>query len=84
MNPMHEKWARVLVQYSTASKLATGHDHRWRGSEPLLRAIYREVIPAGGLPTMLPTFPEWTGDLLRLGNDAQLGLPQPNRSLRQD
>jgi aminopeptidase len=78
LNSIHQKWASVLVHYSTNVQpgdkvLITGGV----AAEPLLRAVYREVIAAGGFPTLLPTFPEWPGDLLRLGNDDQLSYISP-------
>ncbi len=78
MNPQFEKWANVLVHYSTAVQpgdkvMITGGI----AAEPLLRAIYQEVIAAGGLPTLLPTFPEFAGDFLRRANDDQLAFINP-------
>jgi aminopeptidase len=52
------RWARVLVDYSLGVR--PGDRVAIMGgvvAEPLLRAAYREVIRAGGLPIMLPHFP---------------------------
>ncbi|HQY30312.1 MAG TPA: aminopeptidase [Thermomicrobiales bacterium] len=75
---MIDKWAQVLVHYSTGVQpgdrvMITGGV----AAEPLLRAIYREVLRVGGLPTIVPTFPEWHGDLLANGNDEQLAYISP-------
>lgn len=73
-----ERWAQVMVQYSTA--VQPGDRVVIMGgvaAEPLLRSIYREVIIAGGLPSILPTFPEWFGDLLSKANDDQLAYISP-------
>lgn len=74
----YERWAQVMVQYSTA--VQPGDRVVIMGgvaAEPLLRAIYREVIVAGGLPTLVPAFPEWFGDLLSAANDDQLAYISP-------
>jgi len=73
-----DRWAKVLVHYSTAVQpgdkvFITGGVY----AEPLLRAVYRETLLAGGLPTLVPSFPEWTGDLLTGGSDAQLDYVAP-------
>ena len=52
-----EQWAKVLVGYSI--DVQPGETVAILGgttAEPLLRAIYREVIARGGLPIMLPSF----------------------------
>ncbi len=70
-----DSWAKVLTGYCTdvrpGQKVAIQGDIP---AEPLLRAIYREVVAAGGLPVMLPTFPGLQADLLVVGNDQQLGF----------
>jgi aminopeptidase len=75
---LYERWAKVLVEYSTGVR--PGDQVVIQGgvaAEPLLRAIYREVIRAGGFPTLLPDFTETTGDLLELANDGQLAYISP-------
>jgi aminopeptidase len=72
------RWARVLVDYSLGVR--PGDRVAIMGgvvAEPLLRAAYREVIRAGGLPIMLPHFPEWAGDMLELGSDEQIAYISP-------
>jgi aminopeptidase len=75
---LYERWARVLVEYSTGVRpddqvVIQGGV----AAEPLLRAIYREVIRAGGFPILLPEFPDLNGDLLELANDDQLAYISP-------
>jgi aminopeptidase len=75
---LYEKWAKVLVEYST--DVRSGDRVVIQGgvaAEPLLRAIYREVIRAGGYPVLLPEFSEFTGDLLELADDDQLVYVSP-------
>src|SRR5215472_9487343 len=53
IDPRIEKWAQVLVRYSTAVK--PGDRVRIAGtpaSEPLLREVYREVLRAGAHPIL--------------------------------
>jgi aminopeptidase len=71
-------WARVLIDYSLSVR--PGDRVAIMGgvaAESLLRAAYREVIRAGGLPTIVPQFPEWSGDMLDLGSDEQIGYISP-------
>ena len=75
---LYERWAKVLVEYSTAVQpgdrvFITGGV----AAEPLMRAVYRESILAGGLPTLLPVFPEWMGDYLAVASDQQLAHVSP-------
>jgi aminopeptidase len=78
LDPRMEKWAKALVNYSVTVKpgqtvaIAGG-----AAAEPLLRAIYREVVRAGGFPIMLPTFSGLAADLLAYGNDAQIEYITP-------
>ena len=63
----------MLVEYSTA--VGPGDVVAIVGGaagEPLLRAIYREVVQAGGHPVMLVDTSELQSELLLHGNDAQL------------
>jgi aminopeptidase len=41
-------------------------------AEPLLRAVYREVLKAGGVPSMLPVLPGLQRDFFEIGSDRQL------------
>jgi aminopeptidase len=78
---LYERWAKVLVEYSTGVR--PGDQVCIQGgvaAEPLLRAIYREVIGAGGKPILLPEFTDWLGDLLELANDDQIAYISPIES----
>jgi aminopeptidase len=85
-DPRMQKWAEVLVRYST--KVRHGQVVAITGGvagEPLLRAVYREVLAAGGLPVMLPSLAGVQADLLSLGTEAQLGFVSPvDRFARQE
>jgi len=75
---LYERWAEVLVEYSTGVR--PGDEVFIQGgvaAEALLRAIYREVIRAGGKPTLLPEFNDWLGDLLELADDDQIAYISP-------
>ena len=77
-DPRFERWAQTLVNYSV--KVQPGQTVAITGgiaSEPLMRAIYREVIKAGGFPVALPTFSGLNADLLRMGTDDQLSYISP-------
>lgn len=77
-NPQMESWAKTLVGYSVSVK--AGQTVAITGgvaAEPLLRAIYREVVRAGANPVMLPTFTGLSADLLLLGTDEQLTQISP-------
>ena len=71
-------WARALVNYSVEVKpgqtvaIVGGHE-----AEPLLRAVYREAVKAGGYPVLLPTISGTAAELLRHGNDGQLEYITP-------
>ena len=73
-----EKWASVLVGYSIDVKpgetvaIAGG-----TAAEPLLRAIYREVVARGAFPVMMPTFSGLVATLIANGSDEQLGYVSP-------
>ena len=61
-DPRIEKWARTLVTYSVAVKPSqTVAISAGVAAEPLIRAIYREVVKAGGCPIVLPTFRRRSG-----------------------
>jgi aminopeptidase len=73
-----EKWARVMVGYSIGVK--PGETVAITGgieAEPLLRAIYREVLARGGLPVMMPVLPGLTSLLVATGSDEQLQYVSP-------
>lgn len=73
-----EKLADILVNYSTA--VQPGDLVRLRGSsvcEPLLVALYRAVLHAGGHPVVRMTPDECEELLLTHGTDAQLQYASP-------
>lgn len=77
-DPRMDKWANALVNYSVT--VEPGQTVAISGGvegEPLLRAIYRAVIKAGGFPIMLPSFTGLLADLLVHGNDAQFEFISP-------
>jgi aminopeptidase len=73
-----EKWAKALVGFSV--EVEPGHTVVIRGdtpAEPLMRAVYREVLARGGYPTMTPTFPGLLVDLMMGASDEQLAYISP-------
>ncbi|MDP9364393.1 MAG: aminopeptidase [Chloroflexota bacterium] len=73
-----ETWAKALVGYSVEVK--PGQTVAIAGgvaAEPLLRAIYREVVARGAHPVMLPIFSGLGAELLLHGNDDQLRHVDP-------
>lgn len=68
-DPRLATWAHTLVNYST--KVKPGDVVSIEGdvsSRPLLHALYREALKAGGRPVVIPRLPEVQGDLLELGS----------------
>src|SRR3954452_20500079 len=69
-DPRMQTWAHTLVTYCGSVKsgdkvaIASGG-----AAEPLLRALYHEVLVAGGLPVLAASFGGLTADLLTTGND---------------
>jgi len=80
-DPRVAKLAQVLVHYSIGVK--PGNKVIVQGgavAEPLLKAIYLEVIRAGGYPTLLPSVPGIQEILFTHGNDDQIQhIPPPMR-----
>ncbi len=81
-DPRMTTWAKALVNFSVEVKpgqsvVITGGV----ASEPLLRAIYSEVIAAGGNPIMVPLFTGLSAPLLQHGSDAQLTWISPIEQL---
>ncbi|MGH2558008.1 MAG: aminopeptidase [Thermomicrobiales bacterium] len=77
-DPRYETWAKALAGYSVEVK--PGQTVAITGgvvAEPLLRAVYREVLNRGGLPVLMPSFPDLGADLFGLGSDEQLGYISP-------
>ncbi|HEY8447734.1 MAG TPA: aminopeptidase [Thermomicrobiales bacterium] len=77
-DPRLDAWADVLVRYSV--NVQPGQTVAITGGvagEPLIRAVYRRVVRAGGFPVVIPTFSGLLGDLLREGNDEQIAFVSP-------
>ena len=73
-----ERWADVLVDYST--EITLGDQVAITGgvaAEPLLRAIYRVALRRGAHAVLVPTFTEAQTDLLTLASDEQLAFISP-------
>jgi aminopeptidase len=77
-DPRIAAMAEVLVRYSL------GVQPGWRVcisssplAAPLIAAVYRETLAAGGFPTVHLTMPELTDILLAEGNDEQIGYATP-------
>jgi len=73
-----ETWAKALVGYSVDVK--PGQTVAVVGgvaAEPLLRAVYREVIRRGGFPVPIPSLGGLAPELLRHGSDDQLAYISP-------
>ena len=78
LDPRIEAWARTLVTYST--RVQPGDVVSIEGdvaARPLLAALYRETLRAGGLPTVIPRLGELSVELLNHGSDGQLAWLSP-------
>lgn len=78
MDPRLEKLAQVLVQYS--AKVEPGQLVRISGStvtEPLIVAVYREVVRAGAHPEVSVVPDECKRIMLEEGSDEQLSYESP-------
>jgi len=81
-DPRVEKLAQVLVQYSVEVQpkdkvLLQGGPI----AEPLLKAIYIEVLKAGGYPMVMASIPGFAELLYKLGNDEQIQHISPHIKL---
>jgi aminopeptidase len=77
-DPRIDKWARTLVTYS--AQVRPGDVVSIDGdvsARPLLTAVYREALGAGGLPVVVPRFSEVNLTLLEHGTDEQLAWVSP-------
>jgi aminopeptidase len=73
-----EKWAQTLINFSL--DVRPGETVAINGGvagEPLMRAVYREVIKAGAHPIVLPTFSGLNAVMLGEGSDDQLKYITP-------
>ncbi|MEZ4629999.1 MAG: aminopeptidase [Deinococcales bacterium] len=70
IHPMHEKYAKLLVNYCTqvgqGDKVSLNVQSL---AMPMARALYREVLQAGGQPILHISYPEMTEDFLELAQD---------------
>lgn len=79
-DPRFALWARTLVNYSVTGGVKPGDRVAIGGgtaAEPLLRAIYRATLDAGGYPVLMPSFSGLAADLLQYGNDDQIQYISP-------
>ncbi|MGH2613935.1 MAG: aminopeptidase, partial [Thermomicrobiales bacterium] len=77
-DPRIDAWAHTLVTYST--RVQPGDVVSIEGdvsARPLLAALYRESLRAGGLPTVIPRLGELNATLLNHGSDEQLTWLSP-------
>lgn len=77
-DPRIDAWAKALTSFSVV--VEPGQTVAIIGgvaAEPLLRAVYREVIARGGLPVMLPNFSGLGLEMLKNGSDEQLAYITP-------
>lgn len=73
-----ETWAKALVNFSVSVK--PGQSVAIIGGaagEPLLRAVYKEVVIAGGRPVMFPVLSGLSASLLQHGSDEQISWTTP-------
>ncbi|MGH2549211.1 MAG: aminopeptidase, partial [Thermomicrobiales bacterium] len=73
IDPRFERWADVQVNYCVG--VQPGERVAISGgieAAPLLRALVRSVVKAGGFPVLLPLLEGVHNDLLALGSNEQL------------
>jgi aminopeptidase len=78
IDPRFERWADVQVNYCVG--VQPGERVAISGgveAAPLLRALVRSVVKAGGFPVLLPLLEGVHNDLLALGSDEQLSYITP-------
>jgi aminopeptidase len=85
-NLQMQQWAKALAGFSAEVKAGqTVAIQGGTASEPLLRALYREVVDRGGYPVMLPIFTGLNAELLIHGSDEQLQYLTPiERFVREE
>lgn len=73
IHPVHERYARLLVGYCTSvapgDRVLVSLD---ASAMPLGRAVYREVLRAGGEPFLRVSYPEQGADFAELASDTLL------------
>lgn len=73
MDPRIKNLAKILVHHS--ARIVKGDRvaiEATTAAEPLVRALYREILAAGGHPYPLLKIPEQDRELLNLGSDEQI------------
>lgn len=74
-DPRVERMADLIVNYSTSVKPG---DRAFIIAEPpatpLISALYREILKAGGHPHLLMDLPDLEESLIKYGNDEQIGF----------
>ncbi len=81
-DPRLTTWAKTLVSYSV--RLQPGQLAAITGgiaAEPLMRAIYKEVVAAGAHPVVVPVLGGLSAELLTHGSDEQLTWISPVEEL---
>lgn len=83
INPLHERYASLLVSYCTdvqpGENVMISVD---AAAMPLARAILREVLRAGAEPFLRVIYPEQTADLIELASDGLLAS-EPTAQLQE-
>ena len=81
-DPRVTTWAKTLVSYSV--RLQPGQLAVIAGgiaAEPLMRAIYKEIVAVGAHPVVVPTLSGLSAELLTHGSDEQLTWISPVEEL---
>ena len=84
-DPRFALWARTLVNYSVTGGVKPGDRVAIGGgtaAEPLLRAIYRATLDAGGYPVLMPSFSGLAADLLNMATTTRFNTSPPLRNSR--
>lgn len=77
-----DRWAKLLVQYCLRLEpRRTVAIHATPLAEPLVRAVYAEVLRAGGLPLLAMTLPGLDRRFYELARDWQLDTMSPIQEL---
>ncbi len=77
-----ERWAHTLVHYSLDAKAGeTVSIKATPLAEPLVGAVYRELLRVGASPLVLIELESLEEILLREGSDEQLAKPSPLLSM---
>ncbi len=70
IHPLHEKYAKLLVEYCTSVQAGENVSINVdTPAEPVARAVVREVLRAGGNPVLRMNYPEMMEDVLELAPD---------------